>query len=76
MTPWDVEAAARLKKITAQQRQDGIVDMMHEIIGHVWHGNVDRFEPGVMGDTNKSLGGTAAENITTLTLRTMVDPTR
>jgi hypothetical protein len=76
MTSWDVKAAAHLKTIAVQQRRDGVVEMMHEIIGHVWNGNVDRFEPGVMGDTNKSLGGTAAENISTLTLRTMVDPRR
>jgi len=74
MTIWDSSAATRLKEVAAQQRRDGVVEMMHEIIGHVWFGNVDRFEPGVMGDTNKSLGGTAAENILTLTLRSMVDP--
>lgn len=74
MTSWDPAASARLAEIAAQLRGDGVVEMMHEIVGHVWFGNVDRFDPTWLGDTNRSIGANAAENIHTLTRRVAQDP--
>ena len=69
MTCWDAAAHGRLKDIVAGLRDDGVTGMFERIIARVWKINVDRFEPSEVGDTNRSLGITAAENIRTLILR-------
>ena len=43
--------------------------MIGRIVARVWKANVDRFEPSELGDTNRSLGITASENIRTLVIR-------
>ncbi|HYS31044.1 MAG TPA: hypothetical protein VEM58_02175 [Streptosporangiaceae bacterium] len=69
MTWSDPAAEARLKDIIAGMRAAGVIDMFERIVAHVWKVNVDRFEPSEIGDTNRSLGITATENIRTLVLR-------
>jgi hypothetical protein len=69
MTLLGEAAEARLTDIAAGLRAAGVIDMFERIIAHVWKVNVDRFEPAEIGDTNRSLGITATENIRTLVLR-------
>ncbi len=69
MTPWEAAARERLDDIVAIQRAAGVIDMFERIIARMWKINVDRFEPSEVGDTNRSLGITANENIRTLVVR-------
>jgi hypothetical protein len=69
MSCWDAAAYDRLKDIVAELRAESVIDMFERIISRVWKINVDRFEPSEVGDTNRSLGITATENIRTLVLR-------
>jgi hypothetical protein len=69
MPDWDAAAGERLKEIAADLRGAGVIDMFEKTVARVWQVNVDRFEPGEVGDTNRSLGITASENIRTLVLR-------
>lgn len=69
MTPWEAAAQERLDDIVANQRAAGVIDMFERIIARMWKINVDRFEPSEVGDTNRSLGITANENIRTLVVR-------
>lgn len=69
MSSWDAESQERLRDIVAVLRREGVVDMFERIITRVWKVNVDRYEPSELGDTNRSLGITASENIRTLVMR-------
>ena len=69
MTPWDETVQERLADIVTVLRAESVIDMFERLIARVWKVNVDRFEPSEIGDTNRSLGITAAENIRTLVLR-------
>ncbi len=69
MTLADEAAKARLQDIAPGLRAAGVIGMLERIIAHVWKVNIDRFEPTEIGDTNRSLGITATENIRTLVLR-------
>lgn len=69
MTAMEEAAQARLNDVVAVLRAAGVLGMFERIIAHVWKVNVDRFEPTELGDTNRSLGITATENIRTLVLR-------
>jgi hypothetical protein len=69
MTPWEQAAQERLHRIVAVMRAEAVIDMCERVIARVWKINVDRYEPSEVGDTNRSLGITAAENIRTLIVR-------
>jgi hypothetical protein len=69
MTPWERAAQQRLEDIVAVLRAEGVTGMFERTVARVWQINVDRFEPSEVGDTNRSLGITAAENIRTLVIR-------
>jgi hypothetical protein len=69
MTPWERAAQHRLDDIVVALREEAVIDMFERIVARVWQINVDRFEPSEVGDTNRSLGITAAENIRTLVIR-------
>jgi hypothetical protein len=69
MTNVDVAAQERLTEIISTLRETGVIDLFERIIARVWKINVDRFEPAEVGDTNRSLGITATENIRTLVVR-------
>src|ERR1022692_3884140 len=69
MSSWDAASQERLGDIVAGLRAEGVVDMIERIVARVWKANVDRFEPRELGDTNRSLGITASENIRTLVIR-------
>lgn len=66
---WDPEAYARLQLVASLLRDDGVVDLLHEVVRQVWKYNVDRHEPSLIGDTNRSLGFTTSENIRSLVPR-------
>lgn len=66
---WDALASARLTEIVAGLREEGVIEMFERIVSRIWKVNVDRYEPSEVGDTNRSLGITANENIRTLVLR-------
>src|ERR1700722_8371994 len=69
MTNLDVATQERLTEIISTLRETGVIDLFERIIARVWKINVDRFEPNEVGDTNRSLGITATENIRSLVLR-------
>ncbi len=69
MTNLDVAAQERLAEITSALHEAGVTDLFERVIARVWKINVDRFEPDEVGDTSRSLGITASENIRTLVLR-------
>jgi hypothetical protein len=69
MTRWDGAAGERLHGIITELRSEGVIDLLERVIARVWEFNVDRFEPTEIGDTNRSLGITATENIRSLILR-------
>lgn len=69
MTNWDPNARHRLRDIADELRSYGLIDLLHQTVGEVWRYNVDRYAPGEIGDTSRSLGVTATENVRTLTLR-------
>ncbi len=73
MTLWEQAAQDRLQDIVAVLRTEAVLDMFERIIARMWKINVDRFEPSEAGDTNRSLGITASENIRTLVLRESFD---
>ncbi len=69
MSSWDAASQERLRNIVAELRAEGVVDMLERVVARVWRVNVDRYEPSELGDTNRSLGITACENIRTLVMR-------
>ncbi len=69
MTLWELAAQERLKEIGAVLRGEAVLSMFERVVARVWKVNVDRFEPSEVGDTNRSLGITAAENIRSLIVR-------
>lgn len=75
MTLWELAAQERLTEIATLLRAEAVLDMFERNIGRVWKVNVDRFEPSEIGDTNRSLGITAAENIRSLIVREAWDAT-
>lgn len=76
MTTWDPDATTRLQQQISSLRDEGVVDMFERIVARVWKFNVDRHEPTEIGDTNRSLGINASENIRTLSLRERWKPDR
>ena len=66
---WDTEARTRLQLVTTSLRDEGVVDMLQQVVQRVWAYNVDRHSPADIGDTNRSLGVAAFENIRSLVLR-------
>lgn len=71
MQNWNLLARRRLQAIVDELRAYGLVGFLQGTISHVWAYNVDRFEPEEIGDTNRSLGVTATENIRELIVRQM-----
>ena len=69
MSSWDATSQERLRNVVAGLRAGGVIDMFERIVARVWKVNVDRYEPSELGDTNRSLGITASENIRTLVMR-------
>jgi hypothetical protein len=69
MDQWDPAAKERLQDIVGQLRAVRVVDVLESTIACVWCTNVARYEPSDLGDTARSLGVTAAENIRELALR-------
>jgi len=75
MHQWDPAAGERLQDIVEQLRAARVIAVLEETIAHVWRANVARYEPSDLGDTARSLGVTAAENIRELALRERWSPT-
>ena len=59
----------------AQQRlkATGVLDLMEDTIAYVWSANVGRYEPSEIGDTPRSIGLTASENLRELVMRACID---
>lgn len=74
MHQWDVAATARLQDIVELLRSTRVVDVLERTVALVWRANTARYEPGDLGDTARSLGVTAAENIRELVLRERWSP--
>lgn len=66
---WDPEVRIRLQLIVTSLRGEGVVDLLRQIVQRVWTYNVDRHSPADIGDTSRSLGIAAFENIRSLVLR-------
>jgi hypothetical protein len=73
---WDPEAYARLQLVAVSLREEGVVELLQQLVRKVWAYNVDRHEPAEIGDTNRSLGVAASENIRSLVLREANAPLR
>ena len=71
MNFWDPAAQQRLCAVADGLRDLGLIDLLQEIVRDVWRYNVDRYDPDEIGDTNRSLGVTATENVRSLILRHM-----
>jgi hypothetical protein len=74
MTDWDRAAHARLQGIVPQLNAAGVIPFLERTVAHVWRTNTDRYEPTEIGDTTRSLGITAAENIRELAMRARWGP--
>lgn len=74
MDQWDPAAGERLQDIVGQLRAAGVIEVFEQTIAHVWRANVARYEPSDLGDTTRSLGVTATENIRELMLRQRWSP--
>lgn len=75
MGPWDEAASERLRNVVEQLRTAHVIDVLEKTVARVWRANTARYEPSDLGDTPRSLGITAAENIRELTLRERWSPT-
>lgn len=71
MNSWDPAAQQRLRDVADDLRDLGLIDLLQEVVRDVWRYNVDRYDPEEIGDTNRSLGVTATENVRSLVLRRM-----
>ena len=71
MNFWDPAAQQRLCAVADGLRDLGLIDLLQEIVRDVWRYNVDRYDPDEIGDTNRSLGVTATQNVRSLILRHM-----
>ncbi|OMC31230.1 hypothetical protein A5740_15480 [Mycobacterium sp. GA-1841] len=69
MLQLDEAASDRLRDIVEQLRDSRVIAVLEATIAGVWHANTARYEPSDLGDTPRSLGITAAENIRELVLR-------
>lgn len=69
MERWDRAAANRLDVIVEQLRETRVIEVLESTVARVWQANTARYEPSDLGDTPRSLGVTAAENIRELALR-------
>ncbi len=74
MHQWDQAASERLQDIVEHLRGAHVIDVFENTVSHVWRANVARYEPSDLGDTARSLGVTAAENIRELLLREQWSP--
>jgi hypothetical protein len=75
MDQWDEAASERLRDIVEQLRTAHVIDVLEKTVSRVWRANTARYEPSDLGDTARSLGVTAAENIRELALREGWSPT-
>ena len=66
---WDPEARERLQLVVTSLRGEGVVDLLQKVVQRVWRYNVDRHSPADIGDTSRSLGIAASENIRSLVVR-------
>lgn len=76
MRQWDGAAGERLQDIVERLRVTRIVEVLEKKVSLVWRANIARYEPSDLGDTARSLGLTAAENIRELVLRERWSPTQ
>ncbi len=75
MHQWDPAAGERLQEVVEQLRAAHVIDVLERTVSLVWRANTARYEPSDLGDTPRSLGVTAAENIRERTLRERWSPT-
>lgn len=71
----DSAAGERLQEVVEQLRAAHVIDVLERTVSLVWRANTARYEPSDLGDTPRSLGVTAAENIRERTLRERWSPT-
>jgi hypothetical protein len=69
MSQWDGPARDRLQVVVEQFKDTRVTPVLEAIVARVWRANTARYEPSDLGDTPRSLGITASENIRELTLR-------
>lgn len=69
MDRWDQAVSDRLKVIVEQLSESRVLPVLEATIARVWSANMARYEPSDLGDTPRSVGITAFENIRELTLR-------
>jgi hypothetical protein len=69
MSEWDEAASDRLHNIIEQLRDSRVISVLEATVARVWRANTARYEPSDLGDTPRSLGITASENIRELVLR-------
>ncbi len=60
---------ARLEVMAAELTGVGVVGLFERLIADVWRVNCQRYEPSEIGDTPRSLGVTASENLRVRLLR-------
>jgi hypothetical protein len=63
MSEVEDRAAERLSAVVCAARSAGLVDVVHALHRDVWTQDLARYEPDEMGDTTRSLGFQASENI-------------
>lgn len=74
-TVWDRAAARRLEEITAELAETGVLALFERLVAETWRYNCQRYEPAEAGDTPRSLGVTASENLRVRVLREINDLT-
>jgi hypothetical protein len=75
MTVWDQPAVDRLEVIAADLQAVGVLDLFERLVARTWRYNCQRYEPAEAGDTPRSLGVTASENLRVQVLREVMAPT-
>lgn len=66
---WDPAAAAHVDEVAQALRDCGALEAFSSQLRAVWRDNLDRYEPGALGDTVRLLGQMCAENLASRMMR-------
>ncbi|HEY3514605.1 MAG TPA: hypothetical protein VGL36_35825 [Kribbella sp.] len=69
MSELEDEVGQRLSVVAGGLRAEGVVDLLQALHRDVWTQDLDRYEPGELGDTRRSLGFQASENLRELAVQ-------